>query len=187
MKKIIITLGGATEDINIYPKEAIVIDNKDDLLKQKLLAFEYGAKISINDSINTFGGGAANAAVNFSNLGFNSLILTILGKDERAERILNNFKKKKVNTDLIIYSKKKASPFSLIIIGPKKEHVAFVSSACKEDMKIGEPAKERIKKADWLYVSSLTGEWEKNLKEVIDLPKNVAWNPGLKQLKMGAR
>ena len=187
MKKRIVTLGGATEDINIYPKETIVVDNKNDLLRQKLLAFEYGAKISINNSVNTFGGGAANAAVNFSNLGFNSSILTILGKDERGRRILNNFKKKKVNTDLIIYSKEKLSPFSLIVIGPKKEHVAFVSSGCKEDMEIKKIAKKKLKQIDWLYISSLSGDWESLLKGVMDLPKNIAWNPGARQLKVGAR
>ncbi len=186
MKKTIITLGGATEDVNIYPKEAIVVGNKGDILRQKLLAFEYGAKISINDAVSTFGGGAANSAVNFAGLGFSSTVLTILGKDERAKKILNNFKKKKVNTDLILFSKDKVSPFSLIVIGPKKEHVAFVLSACKDDMEIKKKAKERIKQADWLYISSLTGEWEKILSETVVLAKNIAWNPGSKQLKAGA-
>lgn len=186
MRKKIITLGGATEDINIYPKEAIIVGNKDDLLRQKLLAFEYGAKISINNSLSTFGGGAANAAVNFSNLGFNSSILTILGKDERAKKILNNFKKRKVNSDLVIFSKDRETPFSLIVVGPKKEHVAFVLSGCKDDMEIKKNAERKIKQADWLYISSLSGRWEELLSQVIDLPKNIAWNPGSKQLKAGA-
>jgi len=41
MKYDIITIGGATEDITFYTKEGVLIDNKKDVLRQKLLAFEY--------------------------------------------------------------------------------------------------------------------------------------------------
>ena len=52
-----ITIGGATEDITFYTAEGLLINNKKDLTKQKLLAFEYGAKIKIDKSFSGFGGG----------------------------------------------------------------------------------------------------------------------------------
>ncbi|KKR32035.1 MAG: hypothetical protein UT64_C0044G0012 [Candidatus Falkowbacteria bacterium GW2011_GWF2_39_8] len=45
MKYDFITIGGATEDMMIFTDEGILFDNKKDILRQKLLAFEYGAKI----------------------------------------------------------------------------------------------------------------------------------------------
>ena len=48
MKYDIITIGGATEDITFYTSEGVLINNKKDLTNQKLLAFEYGAKVKID-------------------------------------------------------------------------------------------------------------------------------------------
>jgi len=48
MKYQIITIGGATRDITFFTKEGILIDNHRDVLRQKLLAFEYGAKIRVD-------------------------------------------------------------------------------------------------------------------------------------------
>ena len=53
MKNDFITIGGATEDITFYTTEGVVIDNSKDLLRQKLLAFEYGAKIKIDAAYST--------------------------------------------------------------------------------------------------------------------------------------
>jgi len=50
-----------------------LIDNKQDILRQKLLAFEYGAKINSEKVVHGFGGGAANTAVSFASLGLSLL------------------------------------------------------------------------------------------------------------------
>lgn len=82
----VITIGGATEDIIFYTKEGILIDNKQNLTKQKLLAFEYGAKIKIDKTFFGFGGGGANTAVSFSRFGFKTAVLTAIGDDDRGDR-----------------------------------------------------------------------------------------------------
>ncbi|MCF7794833.1 carbohydrate kinase family protein [Patescibacteria group bacterium] len=186
MNKKIITLGGATEDITIYPQEATVVDNKKDLLRQRLLAFEYGAKISVEAMVSSFGGGSANSAISFSNLGFNSIIITALGKDERAKKIKANLKAKGVDTSYIINSSKNLSPYSLLVIGPKGEHVAFVYKGSKVDLSLNKKSLKAIKTADWLYVTSLSTPWKSMLFEVVTTAKKVAWNPGSEQLKLGA-
>ncbi|MFP4514649.1 MAG: carbohydrate kinase family protein [Parcubacteria group bacterium] len=186
MNKKIITLGGATEDITIYPQEAQVLDNKGDLLRQKLLAFEYGAKISVDAMVSSFGGGSANSAVSFASLGFNSAVITALGKDDRAKKIKDNLKAKGVNTSYIINSFKKNSPYSILVIGPKGEHVAFVYTGSKVDLNLNKKSLKAIKTADWLYVTSLSKPWKSMLFEALTAAKKVAWNPGSKQLKAGA-
>jgi len=187
MNKKIITLGGATEDITIYPQEATVLDNKGDLLRQKLLAFEYGAKIALEDMVSSFGGGSANSAVSFANLGFDSKIITALGKDDRAKKIKANLKAKGVGANYILSADNNLSPYSLLVIGPKGEHVAFVYRGSKSDLKLDKKSLKAIETADWLYVTSLSTPWKTMLADALNVSKRVAWNPGSEQLKAGAK
>ena len=53
MKYDIIAIGGAVEDITFYTNEGVLLDNQKNLFKQKLLAFEYGAKIKIDNIAKT--------------------------------------------------------------------------------------------------------------------------------------
>ena len=115
MKFDIITIGGATEDITFYTNEGILIDNKEDVLRQKLMAFEYGAKIKINSSYSTFGGGAANAAVCVARLGLKVACVISLGHDDRGERILKNLKKHNVNISLVQLTKMAETGFSFFV------------------------------------------------------------------------
>lgn len=186
MNKKIITLGGATEDITIYPQEAKVLDNKEDLLRQKLLAFEYGAKISVDAMVSSFGGGSANSAVSFRNFGFDSSIITALGKDDRAKKIKANLKEKGVDTAYILNNFNNLSPYSLLVIGPKGEHVAFVYRGSKVDLNLNKKSLKAIETADWLYVTSLSSPWKSMLLKALTVAKKVAWNPGSEQLKAGA-
>jgi sugar/nucleoside kinase (ribokinase family) len=186
MNKKIITLGGATEDIIIYPQEAKVLDNKGDLLRRKLLAFEYGAKIFVDEMLSSFGGGAANTAVSFSKLGFSSAIITALGKDERAKKIKMNLKDNGVNINYIVNSFNNLSPHTFLIIGPKDEHVAFVYRGSKADLRLNNKTLKAIETADWLYITSLSEPWKNMLSQALNVAKKVAWNPGSEQLKVGA-
>ena len=97
----IITIGGCTEDIALYTEGGILIDNKDDLLRQNLLAFEFGSKVKVNKSYSSFGGGAANVAVCLSSLGIDTSIISSLGQDDRGKSIVKNLKSFGVNTRLI--------------------------------------------------------------------------------------
>ena len=96
MRYDLVTIGGAVEDITFYPEDALVIDNKQDILRQRLLAFEYGAKIKVKDAHYTFGGGATNVAVSASRLGLSSACICAVGDDYRGKQIIQNLKKQKV-------------------------------------------------------------------------------------------
>ncbi len=188
MKFDFITIGGATEDISFYVSDSQVIKNKKDILRQKLLAFEYGAKINIDKIYTTFGGGAANTAINFSNLGFKVACVVSLGGDERGERIINNLKSNKINISLIQRNKKEKTGFNFLIIGPENEHVVFVNESAKALLKITNLKLKKIKNTKWIYISSLAGKWLDNLRKIYSLSKvNFSWNPGAIQLKSGAR
>ena len=193
MKKYdIITIGGATQDIMYYTNDAQIINNKKDILKQNLIAFEYGAKILSNDITITFGGGGMNTAINCSFLGLKTATFLNLGKDWIGELILKELKNKKINTNYINQDKKHYSGFSFIInYKHDNEHTIFGHRGSNDELII---SKEKLSKinAKWFYIASLSGK-ENIIKQNINTifekatSKNIkiAWNPGEKQIKYG--
>lgn len=186
MKYDVITIGGATEDLSFYTDEGVFIENKKDILRQKLLAFEYGAKLKVSRYTTTFGGGAANAAVSFSRLGFRAAALVAVGDDDRGRRIISNFKKEKVDTRLVKIIKNEMSGLSPAIVGTDNEHIFFSIRAANSKLELTERDLATLKGSSWLYLTSLSGKWREVLKKIfsIDGPK-IAWNPGHIQLKQG--
>jgi sugar/nucleoside kinase (ribokinase family) len=184
MKYDIITVGGSVEDVTFYTKEGVLLDNRTKLLKQKVLAFEYGAKIKIDSIFLSFGGGAANAAVNFSRLGLKSAVLTAVGDDERGRKIIANFKKQKVATGLVRTIKHKESGFSFILVGQNHEHIVFSDRGANNELKLTAKDIKIMESAKSIYLASLSGpSWEDTLKKVFSVkgPK-IYWNPGHIQL-----
>jgi len=186
MRYDVITIGGVVEDISFHTNEGIIIDNKKDMLRQRLLAFEYGAKIKIDKVDKTFGGGAANAAVSFSRLGLSTACVASIGTDERGKRILNNFKKEKVATEFIHKSKLFETAYSFILVGPSNEHIVFSNRGANQDLKIANT--KNLENTKWIFISSLSGNWQKDLADLFKV-KNVkiAWNPGHRQLIGGIK
>ncbi len=186
MKYDVVTIGGATEDITFYTAEGTLIANRKDILRQKMLAFEYGTKIKIDNSHSTFGGGAANAAVCLSKLGFRVAALVAVGSDIRGGEILNNLKNNGVDIRLAQRKKNIESGFSFLLVGNDNEHIVFSNRAANSELRIGNYELRALKNTKWIYMTSLSGEWDEVLKKVFSV-KNVkiAWNPGHIQLDSG--
>ncbi|MDD5071208.1 MAG: PfkB family carbohydrate kinase [Patescibacteria group bacterium] len=186
MKYDMITIGGATEDITFYTHEGILMDNKRDILRQKLLAFEYGAKMKIDKSYSTFGGGAANGAVNFAGLGFRVASLIAVGDDERGQRVLANLKKHKVDTRLAQKVKGIETGFSFILINPEK--IVFSDRAANSELRIKKLELRSLRNSKWAFITSLSGKWEEVLAKSFSVKGlKTAWNPGHAQLHGGIK
>lgn len=186
MKYDVITIGGATEDITFYTEEGRIINNKKDILRQSLLAFEHGSKIYIEKSFYSFGGGAANSAVSFSRLGFKAGILSCLGEDGRGERIVNNFKKQKVDVSNIRIIKNQESPLSFVLVGADKERITFSVRGAGDYLQVTNMDLKALRNTKWIYISSLSGAWKGVLRQIFSQPEaRIAWNPGLSQIKSG--
>ncbi len=183
-----ITIGGVTEDITFYTKEGVLIDNKKDLARQKLLAFEYGAKIKIDKSFSGFGGGAANAAVAFARLGFKSACLAAIGDDERGKKILKNFLEQKVDVSLVQGIKNRETGFSFLLVGQSNEHICFSSRGANDQLSINNYGLRILNNAGWAYLTSLSGEWQNNLDKIFSARGvKIAWNPGHRQIITGLK
>ena len=189
MKYDVITVGGSTEDINFYVDDYQLLENKLNPAGNQLLAFDYGTKIDIKKAALTFGGGAANVAVSFASFGLKVAGRITYGNDERGKKIVANLKKRRVDTRFMKRVRNDISGFSFIVIGANKDHVAFSHRAANSRMEISAKDQKVLKRAPWLFITSLSGKWRPVLDKVFAIVDGtkVAWNPGELQLKEGHR
>lgn len=189
MKYDFITIGGATRDIAFFTDEGIMIDDKSNPfnLHRKLLAFEYGAKMRIDKFINLFGGGAANAAVNLVGLGFRTAALLETGNDENGRAIVRNLKDRGALTSLVHVNDKADSGSSFILI-TNGERIIFSTRGVNDYLELDAERVAALKKADNIYIASLTGSWQKCLRQIFSSGhKKIFWNPGSKQYNSGVK
>ncbi len=179
------TIGGSTEDITVYTREGLIIKNKEDILRQRLIAFEFGAKLKVDKAYATFGGGASNAAVCLAKLGLRVAALIALGDDDRGERVIKNFKNYNVNTNYIQKKKDQVTGFSFLLVGQENEHVVFSNRAANTKLKIMNKEIKLLNDSEWVYMTSLSGRWREVLSHVFKSKAKIAWNPGHIQLHAG--
>jgi len=191
----VITIGGAVKDITFYSDEGKIFSTPQNLTVQKMLAFEYGAKIDIKEAFLGFGGGAANTATALSRLGFKVAAIFRVGNDETGKELTEKLKKEKINVSLIQKDNKLSTGFSFILVADKKEreHVAFAYRGANKFLALkSKDISSPQFSAEWIYLTSLAGKkWLGNLKLAFDSAtksgSKVIWNPGNLQLKAGKK
>ena len=187
MKYDFIAIGGIVEDITFYTDEGVVVENKQDILKQKLIGFEYGGKIRVEDINRYPGGGANNAAVCLSRLGFKTALLAAVGEDETGKKMIKNLVDNGVDTRLVRVLKGGETGFTFVVVNKDREHVAFIYRGVNSLLEITKIEAHMLSYAKWLYIASLSGDWEKVLDKVFSVKDAlIAWNPGGAQLAAGA-
>ncbi len=188
MKYDIISIGGATRDISFFTTEGLIIKNPSDLLRQELLAFEQGAKIKVDKFHYLFGGGAANAAVNFSQSGFKVACFLKLGRDESGIAILENLKSKGVAVPFVLKDDKLPTGFSFILVNNGGERIIFSNRSANENLKLNKPMISAAAKTKWLYFASMPKNWQSIARPLFSLEKpKIAWNPGASQYSGGLK
>ncbi|MDA3803121.1 MAG: carbohydrate kinase family protein [Patescibacteria group bacterium] len=193
MKYDFITLGGTTRDISFFTNQGILIKNPNhkDVLRKELLAFEYGAKIKVDNFHYAYGGGSANTAVCLSNFGYKTTCLTTTGDDENGRKIIENLKNRGVNSKLVKTIKNEESGSSFILVDPSGERIIFSQRGSNHRLKIDNQDLKEFKKTKNVYIASLAGDWYNNLRKVFtvshDNGQKVFWNPGMTQLLSGPK
>lgn len=186
----ILTIGGAVMDITFYTNDGKILDNpENDPTCLKFLSFEYGAKVKVDQANFTFGGGAQNAAVCFSRLGFKTATMMNVGNDGYGKSIMKNLKENKVEHVFVTADRSLQTGFSFVVTDQKtSEHVVFSYRGASAALSIN---LEKLKKISpkWIYITSLSGRWENVLEAIYDYTRKtnvkVAWNPGEAQLRAG--
>ncbi len=178
----VLTIGGATQDVFIYYENMQTSDQDN----QAYILLEQGSKIDVTDLHYYSGGGATNAAVAFTRLGFTTSSFFKIGKDSQGEFILVDLKKENINLDNIVYSTMQTG-MSFVIPPPNGDRVILAFRGANKDLKENEIPYNQIKNSNQLYITSLTGDSSKLIEPITDFARknniSVACNPGLNQLK----
>ncbi len=186
----ITAIGSAVYDIMFYADNVLFIDNRQDLLRQKLAAFEYGAKIYSDKVYLVNGGSGANVAASFANLGLKTQIVCRLGLDFLGKDILANIRAKKVSTKLIQFDHKHKTGLSFVAnVGQDNEHVIFAYRGANDYLDLNQDKVNKIN-TSWIYLTSLPKNYIKQLDtlfhHVARKKIKLAWNPGAYQLQLPA-
>jgi len=183
----VLSIGGVLQEIIYNTDAADVIWQPMRRQSKKMIAVDYGAKISSNQVWRSYGGGALNSLATFNSLGLKCAPVSIIGDDLAGHEILHYLAKRKVCTKFIEVDKTKETAFSFILNLPEdNEHVVFVSQGVLNKFRFKKVLLKHHR-ADWLYITSLRGNGaEFNLREIFHYAKDQAvkifWNPGQQQI-----
>jgi len=190
MKYDILTIGGVMRDIIFLTTEGLVVENPKDVLRQRLIGFELGAKIYVKKVYFEPGGGASNTAVGFSKLGLKTAIMGRVGQDREGDQLIKGLKKNKINTQLMQVDKKVSTGFSFILglRQIKRAHSIFAYRGTNDSLVFKAKTSE-LKNIKWFYISSVSSpNWQNVLDKAFSFAKKgikIAWNPSNVQLKAG--
>ena len=185
----IFTIGGATFDIFVKAKDQAIMELSTADKRDKWLCLKHGGKITIDEIVETFGGGATNTGIAFARMGFDTSFVGKIGA-EYGDKVIDNLKSNGVCTDFVKKTKRDRTAFSNIINTFDGDRTLLTYAGanrffCAEDLPV-----EELEKADWIFLNHLT-EKNSNIPKVIlsILKKNphikFAWNPGKEQITQG--
>ena len=95
----IICIGSACKDVFFPTSEGRIVETPDEILSQKKIEFELGAKYKIEDRYEALGGCAVNVAVGLARLGTQVSCYSHIGNDHIADWILVELKKNNVGPE----------------------------------------------------------------------------------------
>jgi len=176
----VIVIGDCCFDSFIQIQQAKLLKFKKK--ENQLLCLDYGNKIPIEKIETSMGGNAANILVGLNKLGLKAGIYTILGDDEKGEKIYQKLKKEKIDVKFIKKERNSKTNCSFII-NFQGDRTALVYHQLRKYFL------PKLDKTDWIYLTSVGENHEKLHQQVINLVKSkkikLAFNPGTYQLKTG--
>lgn len=178
----IITVGAGVQDVFLSQSDALrpVCDSPEHCFAK----LELGAKADVNKIDFSTGGGATNAAVTFTRQGHEASFMGVLGQDPAAQAILNDLDKEMVDTQLVKFSEKYNTGYSVLLLAPNGERTILTYRGASTHYSLGDFTL-RDTDADWLYVSTLAGQMDildKLFSEAREKGIKVCFNPGKKEL-----
>lgn len=149
-----------------------------------------GAKADVNKIDFSTGGGAMNAATTFARQNLPTTFIGKIGHDPAGDAVLRTLDEEHINAEHMIYSKKYNTGYSLLLLAPSGERTILTYRGASTHYRTENFAHVEGLKPDWLFLSTLSGNFE-----VLELllhwaNKNavrVAFNPGKQELKHSQR
>lgn len=185
----VVTIGGATTDTLVQVNKAKIMNIETPSEKDSYLCFEYGEKLEADKLAYDIGGGAANTAVNFSNLGFNTGIVVKIGEDLNSQAVIKQLKERNVDISMLKQTPDDHTGFSIILTSYEGDRTVVMHRGANNKITLNDIDWEKLKQTKWLYFASLSGESNQILEKMAMFAEengiNMAFNPGSTQIKRG--
>ncbi len=180
----VVTIGSICQDIFFPTDEGVVFDTPEDVLSQKKLAFELGAKYPIEQRHESFGGNSVNVAVGLAKLHVDVTSYTTIGDDTIGKWIQKELAKTGVKTNGLKIEENCGSDMSAIIVDEKSnDRVIFSSHIANKKLKFDAL---RIGNPGWIFIGDLSGDWQDITDDIISFARknnvHLAFNPRQKTI-----
>ena len=176
----VISIGAAVVDF--FVKSNAVIDDG------KYQKFEASSKNEIDSSLICSGGGATNSSATFSRLGLKCAPVSLLGSDHLSNYVLDDLKKDKIPTNLLIRPKSESTDFSVIFVDKVGGRSVFTNRGTTHLTTEDIPWPKLATK--WFYITSLEGNLDL-LENIIGYAQEnnikIAINPGNREIAKSKR
>lgn len=185
----VICIGSISLDLFFPTNEGIIIETPEDVTSQRKLAFELGGKISAPELHEAVGGVAANVSQGLAQLGISAACYSCIGNDSNGEFCLQALKKNGVNTQYVNVLPDARTDLSAIIVTPSGERTIIHNRDANKRLHV-EPGNLTT---PWVLMSSLNGEWQKNMEAVLQAQNtssknfSLVLNPGQHNIKEDPR
>lgn len=181
-----LSIGGATYDLFVRLPNYAVAECKE----ADSFALPLGAKIRVEDLVETCGGGAANTSVGLARLSCTACYEGVVSSDQWGEKLTQNMKKEGVDTSCITVVEDEVSSYSIILSGKSGERVILYEPGTNKHLHDANFDKEMLSNVDWVYLNHIQeGSCiiQDDIAEMLSAygaPK-LTWNPGGCQIEAG--
>lgn len=151
----VITIGSAMKDVFLNSESVRLVKSKVCETGEGVL-LNLGSKVEVESLVFETGGGGANTAVSFANLGLRTAFFGKIGNDSAGRHILDVLREHKVNTSLALKDKKHTTGYSTIISAKSGDRVALVYRGANSFIKAKEVPLRQFK-TRWIYLAPLSG------------------------------
>jgi len=190
----IITFGSATQDINLKSKAFKVMKDDKDSVTGEGICLALGSKIDVEGIKFTTGGGGTNVAATFAKQGLKTAFCGVVGDDPAGKQVLDELKRLKVDTSLVLKTKEKATNYSVIISSEGEDRTILAYRGASDLLDKNKIPWNKIK-TKWIYLAPLSGllclpagrqatPFEDIVNFAFENKIKIAVNPGNSQLSL---
>ena len=184
----IITIGGGVRDVFLKSKEIKLIKSPK-FVTGVGECVPLGSKLDVDEIVITTGGGATNAAVTFSRLGFKTACACRLGNDRVGDDVIFDLESEGVDAQFVRRAKGEMTGYSTLLTAASGERSILVYRGASKKFT---PADLPLKKCTtkWYYLTSLGGNLDLSKKVIRHAAKcksKIAWNPGGGEIAKGLK
>ena len=184
-----VCIGSATQDVFVRSDAARILTLSDHRKAERMLCFEYGGKVSVENIEFTTGGGATNASVSLARLGARAAFVGKVGPDPVGVLILGELQANGVDTAYHLQSQTEPTGYSVILTSYEGDRTVLTHRGASTEITADEIDWAFAERTQWLYLTSLSGTSaaliEPITKRAATAEVRLAFNPGSTQIKAG--